>query len=258
MLNLDEFRNTPMCNALTDLANELQSRNLPPVELNVIGGFALMLRGVRNPSDITDIDYVGTDLYEKFNAISNQIGLKHGMEQGWINNDGMLTGDSMEDFELSTGKLHFDHAFTIGNISINVLTERDLLRMKLIAIDTAMTEMEATGEFARRKDFADIKALMELQNLTPEKVEEEFGEYILCESDTLDLVTIIYKKGHEMAMSAIDKKSEEIKTEQQLYQTKKRSPYMENLMEQLMRRRDQIQLEESDLDFAVDENLRIL
>ena len=81
MTDVQEFREMPMFRALMDLAGELEKEQAPPVELNVIGGFALMLRGYRDMGDITDIDYVGSDLSGTLQDITRRVGLKHGMHQ---------------------------------------------------------------------------------------------------------------------------------------------------------------------------------
>lgn len=234
MISMDNFKDTPMCRALTDMAEEMERQDMPPVELNVIGGFALMLRGYRDLNDVTDIDYVGAGLPEKLDGIIRQVGLKHHMEPGWINNDGMLTGNSMDDFELSTGKLHFEDALQIGQMTINVLDEEDLLRLKLISVDTAMTELEATGEFARRKDFADIEALMHAQGMDPQMVEETFGGYMLCKPDTMQAVEEIYGKGHEKAIETVTEKCRQVRDIQKIFAGQARSPFLENLMDSLM------------------------
>lgn len=250
MLTQQEFRGTPMSDALMDLAQEMEKRQMPPATLNVIGGFAMMLRGYRQAGDITDIDYVGISLYEELNTLSHEIGLKHKMEPGWINNDGMLVGDSMESFELSTGKLHFDPALSVGRININVLDEKDLLRLKIIAADTAMTEMDATGEYARRKDFADIKTLMDTMQMTPDDIRKDFGDYILCHPDTIELVKTIYEKGPEAAAAMIDERTEAF--HQNRTTNKTPSPYVENLMDQLMSTFKKVQLSEETLAFTAE------
>lgn len=257
-LKLEKFKGTPMGKALTELAAELESRNMPPVELNVIGGFALMLRGIRDPDGITDIDYVGTDLSDGFEELADRIGLKHGMGKGWINNDGMLTGDSMEDFELSTGKLHFEHAFTVGPMKINVLDEKDLLRIKVIAVDTAMVELEIGGGFARTKDFRDIYALMLLQDIrTPKRIDEEFGDYLICGDKTKDLLNLIYTDGPNTAEYAVNRQAERVRAERERRRTenRERSPFMKNLMAGLMAKATEPKspvLTEKDLKFAED------
>lgn len=248
MIKRKEFEDTPMGSALRELAEEMKKRQMPPVSLNVIGGFALMLRGHREITDITDIDYVGISLYEDLERLSQQIGLKHGMEPGWINNDGMLTGDSVEDFTLSTGELHFEEAFSIGPVTINVLEEQDLLRLKIIAIDTAMTEMDVSGEYARTKDFADVKTLMDAQNMTPEKIWKTFGSYILCKKETMNLITDIYERGPEAAADRIAEKQTEFDVKRA--SAYRRMPYVASVIDNLFDTYKKTELQENDLDFG--------
>lgn len=209
MRDKSQLEGTPMYEALADLAEKMNKENMPPVELNVIGGFALMLHGVRPADGVTDIDYVGTDLPEKLNRLIEEIGRAHCMEPGWINKDGMSSGISMEDFKLSTGELHFEPAITIGNIRINVLDEKDLLRLKVIAVDTAMTELEATGEFARIKDFHDIHALMKKLHMGPEDAIREYADYMICYPDTGDLLHAIANNGPDGGLDIIEAKRQE-------------------------------------------------
>lgn len=200
-----------MYEALSDLAKKMDEKHLPPAELNVIGGFALMLHGVRPTDGITDIDYVGNGLSDELNALIEETGLKHGMEPGWINKDGMASGIGMSDFELSTGELHFTHAVDIGGIHINILEEKDLLRLKVIAVDTAMTELEATGKFARVKDFHDIHDLMERLDMSPEKAIREYADYMICYPDTGDLLHAIAKGGPDGGLEMIENKKKGFK-----------------------------------------------
>lgn len=245
MVKDEHLQGTPMYEALKELASEMDARQMPPATLNVIGGFALMLWGYRDTKDITDIDYVGIGLYEELNQLSGAIGLKHGMEPGWINNDGMLVGDSMESFELSTGKLHFEKALTVGQITINVVDEKDLLRLKVISADTAMTELEATGEYARTKDFADIQALMGGLGMSPDDVASEFEEYLLCKDETIRLVTSIYEDGPEAAASRLLAAQEPRKAGSPKAE---RTPYMEQFIDELFTKFRAVQLSDTDLD----------
>lgn len=209
MVNRNELEGTPMYEALKDLAEKMNKKNMRPVELNVIGGFALMLHGVRPADGVTDIDYVGDNLSEELNRLIEETGRAHKMEPGWINKDGMASGIAMEDFELSTGELHFVPALVIGNITINVLEEKDLLRLKIIAVDTAMTELEATGEFARVKDFHDIYELMNKLEMSPEDAIKEYGDYMICYPDTGDLIHAIASDGPDGGLSVIEDKKQE-------------------------------------------------
>lgn len=209
MVSREQLEGTPMYEALKDLARKMDEKDMPPTELNVIGGFALMLHGVRPADGVTDIDYVGEDLSDGLNRLIEETGRSHGMEPGWINKDGMATGVSMSDFELSTGELHFMPALTVGNITINILEEKDLLRLKVIAVDTAMTELEATGEFARVKDFHDIHLLMDKLGIGPEDAIREYGSYMICYPDTGDIIHAIAKDGPDGGLSVIEAKKKE-------------------------------------------------
>lgn len=204
MVSKEQLEGTPMYEALADLARKMGNRNMPPVDLNVIGGFALMLQGVRPADGVTDIDYVGDDLPTTLNVLIEETGREHRMEPGWINKDGMSQGITMEDFELSTGELHFTHAVSIGRININVLDEKDLLRLKIISVDTAMTELEATGEFARVKDFHDIHSLMEDLGMGADDAIREYRGYMICYPETGDLIRAIHKDGPDGGIDYIN------------------------------------------------------
>lgn len=199
MVNQNEFMKSPMGQAITELNQEMAQRNLPPISLNVVGGFALMLHGVRDIDTQTDIDYVGKKLPEIITEISNPIGIRHGLGRSWINNDVMLADIDVKDFEYVTGELHFEPALDLDRIQINILDPKDLLRMKLIAVDTASTAVECGGDFTRMKDIPDILALMNIQHETYESLEFKNKKYLIND-DTLKLVQLYETQG----ASAVD------------------------------------------------------
>ena len=240
MINIEQFKTTPMGQAVTELGTRLQKENMPPVSLNIIGGFALMMREIRNPNDTTDIDYVGPTLPDKFNRISDEIGMKYHLGKGWINNDVMLSDISMDDFEFATGELHFEHAFDIGNISINVLDEKDLLRMKLISVDTSLTSIEMGGDFTRMKDLPDVKTLMDRQQIKPDQIEEKFGEFLISDA-TPQIIQTYYTEGTEGVTREIDRRQTKYlqqlqKTRQSRSVTTERSPFLQSLLDDLAKR----------------------
>ena len=239
MLDIEKFKTTPMGQAVVELSERLQENGLPPATLNVIGGFAMMMRELRNPNGYTDIDFVGSELSKEFTRISDDIGRKYGLGDGWINRDGMQTGYTVEDFEFSTGKLHFEHAFDIGGITINVLEEEDLLRMKFISIDTSLTAVEQGGTFTRMKDMPDIKILMERQNITPDQLEDRFSEYMIFDG-TPAVIQAYFTGGKEGVTKEIAQYKEAYdraltQAYRERYLEPERTPFMQNLLDNLLK-----------------------
>ena len=166
--------------ALERLDEELFEMKVAPFELNVIGGFALILEGIRVRSDYTDIDYIGSRLPDKIREKIDEIGAEYGLGRGWINNDVLLSGSSLEEIQYCTGKLRFTHKFDLRVITINSLDLRDLLKMKVIAIDTSYMGIELGGEFTRTKDFKDIQDIMEMLGFNMKDLVALTREWVLC------------------------------------------------------------------------------
>ena len=71
-------------------------------------------------------------------------------------------------------------------ITVNALSKKDLLRMKLIAIDTSYFGMRFGGEFTRVKDFKDIDLL--LQDLDMSLTDLYVENMFYVANDTFDLI----------------------------------------------------------------------
>ena len=164
--------------ALEELDKAFFALGVNHIELNVVGGFALILHGIRY-SDYTDIDYIGADLPINLREIVDDIGIRHGLGRGWVNSDVLLAGSNLEELEAITGKLVFLHAFDLKVITINVLDKRCLLRMKVLAVDTSFSGMGSGNEFDRFKDFEDIYLLMEHLGMSMNDLVRETFEYVL-------------------------------------------------------------------------------
>lgn len=207
MISKEQFANTEMGKAVIELSKQMEKRNIQPVSINVVGGFALMMNGIRDADCRTDIDYVGDPLPDDFNKLADRIGNKYKLGSGWINNDVMLSGISLEDFEFSTGKLHFNESMQVGNITINVLDEQDVLRMKLIAVDTSSMAAENGGEFTRIKDMPDVVTLLDRNNIKCSQIMDMFGDYIMNKS-TPDIIQAYKDGGNDLALAKIDELSD--------------------------------------------------
>ena len=241
MTQEEKIRNSTMGKALTELSEELEKINYPPVTLNVVGGFAMMVQGNRPADGTTDIDYVGPDMSEQFNNIADRIGKKYRIGEKRINNETVLSDSTQESFEYSTGRLRFDKQMKIGNITINALHPDDLLRLKIIAFDTAITGMEATGKFTRFKDLSDIKTLIETQKKDYKNLPEECRQYIINEN-TEDLIQCYIEEGEKATSDAIDLIREKTLQKQRHLRMKngeyQRSSYVQNLLDKLVNHDD--------------------
>lgn len=163
--------------ALEELDEILASKGVAPFELNVIGGFALLLEKIRF-SDRTDIDYIGDDFNDDIKRTIDEVGLRYGLGRGWVNNDCLLAGGTLEDIELITGKLYFNHRLDLMVISINSLDRECLLRMKILSIDTSYSSIEFGGDFSRIKDFADIPLIMDACGYTYNDMVKDTIDYV--------------------------------------------------------------------------------
>ena len=178
LLNIYDYKDAPLFAAIIELNDRLKEEGISGIELNVVGGFAMMTYDLRNKDGITDIDYIGPELPKRVEEISESIGVKYHLGSEWINNHMMITGTTLEDLEFTTGKLHFKEAFELESMKINVIDTGDLLRLKVIAVDTALVEAECGKTFSGEKHFADVEALKKALNVDNITIREEFADYI--------------------------------------------------------------------------------
>lgn len=168
--------------AIQELDEELDAIDAPHMDLKVVGGFAMLLNNLRPHSKSnTDVDYVGPDLTEQILAIEEKVGARHNFESHWINNDVIMSGMTLEQFEMCTGKLNFILKASLKRIDLYSLDEEGLIRMKLIALDTSYLGATACGgQFTRAKDLEDIRLLMENQKMTLRDLQKIGHPYVTC------------------------------------------------------------------------------
>lgn len=192
--------------ALTELSDECEKRHIPPFELDIIGGFALMLHGVRKNMDAyTDVDYIGPELSEEIREMSKKIGYKYNLGAFWLNNDFLLSGNTLKDIEFSIGKLHFNDYYMAGNIKLNILNQKDLLKLKVIAIDTSLFDIEAGYEFSRFKDLNDIALLSESLNINLKSfIQDLDNDCLIINENTYKVINMYIEYGEEATMEYLD------------------------------------------------------
>lgn len=198
--NLDNSR---LMNAIIELDECLKKMGKEPFDLNVVGGFALIVRGIRSDVDqVTDVDYIGSDLSQNVKNVADTIGIKYGVGRGWINNDLMLTGTTLKDIEFATGPLHFTDGIDLSVIRLKILEATDLLRMKLISLDTSLSAVEFGGDFTRMKDLDDIIRLKNYLGYDYIQMEEEAEGYLMSDF-VFDTISAYEVGGYQQVLSLI-------------------------------------------------------
>jgi hypothetical protein len=115
----------------------------------------------------------------------------------------MLEGSTLHDMELSCGKLHFTRALQLKRLTVYVLDKEDLLRLKVISIDTNIIANSLGGDFTRYKDFNDIKLLMADLGYSMDDV-KEITKGRVEDARTYDVIQDYLNKGLESAMNDIE------------------------------------------------------
>ncbi len=191
--------------ALKELAKECENNHIPPFELNIIGNFALMLYGIKDNKEHVNIDYVGPDLSPKVKALARIIGIKRNLGQNWINNDFILTGFSLEDLEFCTGKLHFTDYYEVGSIKLNILNQSDLLKLKIIAIDTTLFDVESGLPFTRFKDLQDIITLKDKLHINLKKYIQDLDlQGLILNTNTYKTINMYEKNSEKVTLDYLE------------------------------------------------------
>lgn len=104
-----------------------------------------------------------------------EVGEQFDMPKNWINIDYCMPHNSVENFEKTVGKLHFEKNpdDQIGIFNLNFLEDRDLLRVKLMVVETEYAAVEYGGQFDRFSDIRDIldlKSKLDLDYIGMEKL----------------------------------------------------------------------------------------
>lgn len=139
-LQLDEFKK-----ALDHLDNLLA--NTESIEINAIGGFALMHHGLRKNGLTMDIDSVTEDWNAQVVSKIEQTSKELGLPMDWLNNTNVM--DDIENVNLALNPFWERSVWKFKNIKLYVADIETLFRAKMLAASDA----ELTG---RNQDFPDL------------------------------------------------------------------------------------------------------
>jgi hypothetical protein len=206
----EDLENIKMYQAVKELDRRLKEQNVKPFELDVVGGFAMLMNGTRtNRDSYTDIDYVGPELSEIIMKTAEKVADDLNLtEPDWVNNYVSYEGAGKEDIELSTGPLNFEKMEdnNLSVIKLNVLDEESLLRMKLVALDTGFMEFDDGNikNFDRIKDLNDIRLLMgRLDYEDVYEVKDLMAGYVV--EPNIYYIVDYYNKTQDHELNNIDK-----------------------------------------------------
>lgn len=151
--NIDQF-----VHALHALDEELRSLDLPePVQIRATGGFALLVRGLREDGYTVDIDTITEDYDEAVRDAINTVARELHLEQDWINNQ--ATGDSVEQTTNMLDAVFIAQDYGLDHIDLQVADVPTLTRAKAIVVDVdAMS--------GRTRDWDDLLSLLDHQGVS--------------------------------------------------------------------------------------------
>ncbi|MDR0514794.1 MAG: hypothetical protein LBG81_06510 [Coriobacteriaceae bacterium] len=153
--------------ALEMLDEKLYEQKADPLDIRIVGGFALIMQGIRESGFTQDIDSMTRGFSAETTRTIAQIGKELEIKLGWLNADMVL--DDPEIIEDVVGEVKFEPYGKYRVLRVSLADLPTLLRLKIVA---AGDNLEITGdriEFERH--FADVKALMKaLAIKTPERL----------------------------------------------------------------------------------------
>lgn len=145
-----------LLSALELLDVKLFEQQAEPLELKIVGGFALIMRDVREHGFTQDIDSMTKGFSAETHETIAKIGRNLGIKLGWLNADMVL--DDPEIIESIVGKVNFEPYGEYKVLRVSIADLSTLLRLKIVA---AGDNLEITDdEFEFERHFADLKALL--------------------------------------------------------------------------------------------------
>jgi len=144
--------------ALETLDGRLVSAGCAPVEIRIVGGFALILHDIRETGFTEDIDSMTRDFEPHVKQMIAQIGKDMGLKLGWLNADMVL--DDPEIISMIIGETNFDDYGEYQALKVKVADLTTLLKLKIVAAgDTILIHDDIEHERHARDLVALLKSL---------------------------------------------------------------------------------------------------
>ena len=144
--------------ALETLDGRLASAGCDPIEIRIVGGFALILHDIRETGFTEDIDSMTRDFDPNVKQMIAQIGKDMGLKLGWLNADMVL--DDPEIISMIIGETHFDDYGKYQVLKVKLADMTTLLKLKIVAAgDTFLVHDDIEHERHARDLVALLKSL---------------------------------------------------------------------------------------------------
>lgn len=160
-MRIDGNRDTLLL-ALDKLDAVLSERKSEPLELKIVGGFALIMRDVRKNGFTQDIDSMTVRFSVDTAEVIAEIGKDLDLKLGWLNADMVL--DDPKIVEGIVGEVNFEPYGEYKVLKVGIADLPTLLRLKIIAAGDNLEVVEDMIEFERH--FADLEALVTEMKIT--------------------------------------------------------------------------------------------
>jgi len=136
------------------------------IEIKSIGGYALMLYGIRDMGSTKDIDTVTGSYSEEVEAAILEVAEELNLPKDWLNNDPVFDNDpntTIETLELDFYILKTD----LRMIELYLPNLDGLLKAKLLAFQDTLDRVDSGYTyFLREHDFHDIKSILKFKGIT--------------------------------------------------------------------------------------------
>lgn len=166
--------------ALNTLDQKLLALGSDPIELRIVGGFALILHDLRETGFTQDIDSMTRDFEPNVKKLIAETGKELGLKLGWLNADMVL--DDPEIVSAIIGETNFEDYGNYQVLRVKVADLPTLLKLKIVAAgDTLLIEDDIEHERHARDLVALLKALditSARQLLTTAPMAEDYPELV--------------------------------------------------------------------------------
>jgi hypothetical protein len=142
--------------ALEELDSNLSEKGIAKLEIKIVGGFALILQGVRENGFTQDIDSMTKRFDADVSEAIAEIGKRLGIKLGWLNADMVLDDPAI--IRDIVGEVTFCAFGDYRVLQVSVADLPSLLRLKIVA---AGDNLEIVGDMIEyERHLQDIKGII--------------------------------------------------------------------------------------------------